>query len=157
MIAGAQDPGGRLIVRRLRFVEFMELLEFSHLRFEEPAGMAQPALIGTQEWRCRVECDASDTSDIYVCSTLEALHNAVLVPEDAELDIDATSGGKVRLRAVAKQGPARPRPPWVRVDLHTLIHRVMVAGAAPAHLYELVRHLVMTRLWIEVGRVTAPE
>ncbi len=152
-ISAIARPREQVLMRRLPFIEFMELLEFSHLRFEPPEPAAGAALLGTLEWRNGPQHDAGDTSGIYVCSTLEALRDAVLSPEAAEIHIDSPARGRIRLRAIARHRSAAARPPCIRVDLSALIRRVLVPAAAPAHLYDLVRHVVMTRLWIEVARV----
>lgn len=141
------------IARRLAFVEFMELLEFSRLRFEQPETGASKTLIGTQEWLRRIERDALDTSGVYVCTTLDALHAAVLPPADTELKIDMPSRGKVRLRALFRRRDSLAPQPCLRVDIQTLIRRVLVPAGAPAHLYDLVRHVAMTRLWVDVSRL----
>lgn len=141
------------IARGLSFVELMELLEFSRLRFEAPAAGASSTLIGTQEWHLGIDADGLPPSDIYICSTLEALRDAVLPPADAELRIDTPSLDFIRLMATAR-ARATPLPqPCLRVDLQALIRRVLVAAEAPAHLYDLVRQVVMARLWIDVARV----
>lgn len=100
------------IARGLSFVELMELLEFSRLRFEAPAAGASATLIGTQEWHLGIDADGLPPSDIYICSTLEALRDAVLPPADAELRIDTPSLDFIRLMATARAGnPAAPAVP----------------------------------------------
>lgn len=150
---GACAPGddALAVARALSFVELMELLEFSCLRFEAPAPGANAALIGTQEWR-RAAGPGLDPSAVYICSTLAALKEPVLPPADADLCIDMPSTGLVRLVATLRQRPPAPPRRCLRVDLQALIRRVIVPATAPAHLYELVRHVVMARLWVEVAR-----
>nr|WP_314362654.1 hypothetical protein [uncultured Achromobacter sp.] len=150
---GDMRCGDLTVVRELPFVEFIELLEFSHLRFDPPAQGAASAPVGTQEWRRRIEGDCAQPESVYVCTTLDALHDAVLAPEDAELEIDMPCQSRVRLRTLFQQRDRAASTPCVRVDLQALIRRVLVPASAPAHLFELVRHVVMTRLWVEVARV----
>lgn len=140
------------IARGLSFVELMELLEFSRLRFEAPMAGASATLIGTQDWRRHLDGDELDPSGVYICSTLEALRDAVLPPANAELEIDMPSLDLIRLMATVRQRDIPPPQPCLRVDLQALIRRVLVPADAPAHLYDLVRHVVMARLWIEVAR-----
>ena len=71
---------------------------------------------------------------------------------DAELEIDMPSLDLIRLMATVRQRDIPPPQPCLRVDLQALIRRVLVPADAPAHLYDLVRHVVMARLWIEVAR-----
>ncbi|CAB3636719.1 MAG: hypothetical protein ACWGIK_02350 [Achromobacter pulmonis] len=141
------------IARGLSFVELMELLEFSRLRFEAPGTDACATLIGTQEWRRGVDGNALAPSAIYICSTLDALRDAVLPPADARLDIDMPSLGRVRLMATMRRQVTPLPQPCLRVDLQALVRRVLVPAEAPPHLYDLVRHVVMARLWIEVARI----
>lgn len=140
------------VARGLSFVELMELLEFSRLRFEAPMAGASATLIGTQDWRRHVDGNRLDPAGVYICSTLQALRDAVLPPANAELRIDMPSLGRIRLMATLRQRDSAPPQPWLRVDLQALIRRVLVPADAPAHLYDLVRHVVMARLWIEVAR-----
>ncbi len=147
-------PGGTLtVVRALAFVEFIELLEFSHLRFDPPTHGSTSTLVGSQEWKRQIEDETAQPGSVYVCTTLDALHHAVLAPEHAELKIDMPSESRVRLRTLSRRRPPAAEQPCVRVDLQALIRRVLVPASAPAHLFDLVRHVVMTRLWVEVGRV----
>lgn len=152
---GSSAPGddALAVAHGLSFVELMELLEFSCLRLEAPAPGDNAALIGTQEWRRTLDGSALEPSCVYICSTLAALKHAVLPPADAELRIDIPSSGQVRLMATMRRRPAAPPPRRLRVDLQTLIRRVMVPAKAPASLYELVRHVVQGRLWVEVARI----
>lgn len=150
-LTAAQDPTLG-VARGLSFVELMELLEFSRLRFEAPSAGASAALIGTQDWRRHVDGNRLDPAGVYICSTLQALRDAVLPPDNAELRIDMPSLDLIRLMATMRQHDSAPPPPWLRVDLQALIRRVLVPADAPAHLYDLVRHVVMARLWIEVAR-----
>ncbi|WP_291386923.1 MULTISPECIES: hypothetical protein [Achromobacter] len=143
------------VVRELPFEEFIELLEFSHLRFDLPKRGSTAALVGSQEWNRKIQDDASKPGSVYVCTTLDALHHAVLPPEDAELKIDMPSKSRVRLRTLSRQRVRGASQPCVRVDLQGLIRRVLVPSSAPAHLFDLVRHVVMTRLWVEVARVSS--
>ncbi|CAB3642630.1 hypothetical protein LMG26685_02083 [Achromobacter mucicolens] len=143
------------VVRELPFVEFIELLEFSHLRFDLPKRGSTATLVGSQEWNRRIQDDAADPGSVYVCTTLDALHHAVLPPEDAVLKIDMPSKSRVRLRTLSRQRVRPASQPCVRVDLQGLIRRVLVPANAPAHLFDLVRHVVMTRLWVEVARVSS--
>ena len=140
------------VARGLSFVELMELLEFSRLRFEAPMAGASATLIGTQDWRRHLD-DELDPSGVYICSTLDALRDAVLPPANAELEIDMPSLDLIRLMATMRQRDTPLPQPCLRVDLQALIRRVLVPADAPAHLYDLVRHVVMARLWIEVARV----
>ena len=157
---GLQDGHARVaghdhtlkVARALSFVELMELLEFSRLRFEAPMAGASATLIGTQDWRRHLDGDELDPSGVYICSTLEALRDAVLPPANAELEIDMPSLDLIRLMATVRQRDIPPPQPCLRVDLQALIRRVLVPADAPAHLYDLGRHVVMARLWIEVAR-----
>jgi hypothetical protein len=143
-------------VRELPFVEFIELLEFSHLRFEKPKEGATSTLVGSQEWLRHIEDDVAQPGSVYVCTTVDALRQAVLAPENAELKIDMPSDSRVRLRALSRhRGPVTSRP-CVRVDLQGLIRRVLVPASTPAHLFDLVKHVVMTRVWVDVARVSSP-
>lgn len=159
-LARQQDsnkPGGALtVVRELPFVEFIELLEFSRLRLDLPKRGAAGALVGSQEWNRKIQDDAAEPGSVYVCTTLDALHHAVLPPENAELKIDMPSKSRVRLRTLSRQRVRAASQPCVRVDLQALIRRVLVPANAPAHLFDLVRHVVVTRLWVEVARVSSP-
>lgn len=147
-------PSGTLtVVRELAFVELIELLEFSHLRFDPPLPASGSPLVGTQEWLRRIDGASSDPAAVYVCTTLDALRDAVLAPEHAELMIDMPTQGRVRLRALSKPPGQAALQACVRVDLRALIRRVLVPASAPAHLFELVKHVVMTRLWVEVARI----
>lgn len=154
--AGDKPYGALTVVRELPFAEFIELLEFSHLRFDLPKKGSTSTLVGSQEWRRQIEDDGAQPGSVYVCTTLDALHHAVLAPENAELKIDMPSQSCVRLRTVSRQRGRKAPLPCVRVDLQALIRRVLVPASAPAHLFELVRHVVMTRLWVEVARVSSP-
>lgn len=154
-VGGKQPDEALTVMRELPFVEFIELLEFSHLRFDTPKrGSTQ--LVGSQEWRRQIEDDGAQPGSVYVCTTLDALHHAVLAPDDAELKIDMPSKSRVRLRTLSRQRGRTATQPCVRVDLQALIRRVLVPANAPAHLFDLVRHVVMTRLWVEVARVSSP-
>lgn len=144
------------VVRELPFVEFIELLEFSHLRFDLPDKGATSSLVGSQEWRRQIDDDCAQPGSVYVCTTLDALHHAVLAPEHAELKIDMPCQSRVRLRTLFRQRASASAQPCVRVDLQALIRRVLVPASAPAHLFDLVKHVVMTRLWVEVARVSSP-
>jgi len=147
--------GAQTVVRALPFVEFIELLEFSHLRFDLPEHGSTTTLVGSQEWLRDIREESAQPGSVYVCTTLDALHQAVLAPDNAELSIDMPSDSRVRLRALSRQrGRAAPEP-CVRVDLQTLIRRVLVPASAPAHLFDLVRRVVMTRLWVDVARVSS--
>lgn len=151
---GGDEPCGALtVVRGLPFVEFIELLEFSHLRLDLPKRGSTSVLVGSQEWRRQIEGEPPQPGSIYVCTTLDALQHAVLAPENAELKIDMPSQSRVRLRTLSRQHGRGASQPCVRVDLQALIRRVLVPASAPAHLFDLVRHVVMTRLWVEVARV----
>lgn len=54
------------IARGLSFVELMELLEFSRLRFEAPAAGASATLIGTQEWHLGIDADGLPLRHLYL-------------------------------------------------------------------------------------------
>ncbi|MCD0500562.1 hypothetical protein LP085_27185 [Achromobacter sp. MY14] len=145
------EPGALTVVRELAFVELIELLEFSHLRLDASAQGSGTAWVGTQEWQRRIDGKSSAPGAVYVCTTVEALRDAVLAPEHAELKIDMPTQSRVRLRTLStRQGASQA---CLRVDLQALIRRVLVPASAPAHLFELVKHVVMTRLWVEVARV----
>ena len=154
---GGNRPRGTVsVVRQLPFVEFIELLEFSHLRFEMPKKGSTSTLVGSQEWLRQIEDDVAQPGSVYVCTTVDALRQAVLPPENAQLKIDMPSDSRVRLRALSqRRGPLASRP-CVRVDLQALIRRVLVPASAPEHLFDLVKHVVMTRVWVEVARVSSP-
>ncbi len=148
---GDEPRGPLMVIRELAFVELIELLEFSRLRLDAPIQGAGTPWVGTQEWLRRIEGESSDPGAVYVCTTLDALHDAVLAPEHAELKIDMPTQSRVRLRTLStRQGVSQA---CLRVDLQALIRRVLVPASAPAHLFDLVKHVVMTRLWVEVARV----
>ncbi|AZS77035.1 hypothetical protein ELS24_00480 [Achromobacter spanius] len=148
---GDEPRGALTVVRELAFVELIELLEFSHLRLDASPQEAGTAWVGTQEWQRRIDGESSAPGAVYVCTTLDALHDAVLAPEHAELKIDMPTQSRVRLRTLStRQGASQA---CLRVDLQALIRRVLVPTSAPTHLFELVKHVVMTRLWVEVARV----
>lgn len=138
------------LMRPLRFTELMELLEFSQLRLDEPAAGHAPGVIGVQDWWCGPAPPASP--DLYVCSTLGALRSAILPPANAQLHIEIGPREGVSLQVV-QPGDQPPRQPCLLVDLPGLIQGVLVPAHAPSHLYALIRHVVMTRLWVEVSRV----
>ncbi len=152
---GNVPRGALTVVRELPFAEFIELLEFSHLRFDVPERRSTATLVGSQEWCRQIEDEAAKPGSVYVCTTLDALQHAVLAPEDAELKIDMPSKTRVRLRTLSRQRGRAALQPCVRVDLQALIRRVLVPSSAPAHLFDLVKHVVMTRLWVEVARVSS--
>lgn len=113
-------------------------------------------MVGSQEWLRQIEDDVAQPGSVYVCTTVDALRQAVLAPENAQLKIDMPSDSRVRLRALSqRRGPLASRP-CVRVDLQALIRRVLVPASAPEHLFDLVKHVVMTRVWVEVARVSSP-
>lgn len=145
-------------MRPLAFVELMELLEFNLLRFDSPDdtpadARSDPALVGVQDWMCEAPEHELPPSDVYVCSTLGALQQALLPPEDTQLRIDIQPENTVRLQAI--QHTELPTAPLssLRVDLPALIQRVLVPAGTPTSLYELVQHVVKTRLWVDVSRV----
>ncbi|OZI40419.1 hypothetical protein CEG14_01230 [Bordetella genomosp. 1] len=143
------------VVRKIPFVELVELLEFNRLRFDVVGSSKRSALLGVQEWQCGV-CDeqASPPDGVYVCSTVEALQKAVLPPDDTQLQIDLSSKRRIKLRALkAHARGGSPRPTSLRVDVQALISKVLVPAQAPAHLFEIVKHVVVSRLWVEVARV----
>ncbi|CAB5511981.1 hypothetical protein LMG26857_01270 [Achromobacter anxifer] len=116
------------LMRKLAFVELMELLEFSVLRLDRPqAGRPGPApegLIGTQDWwfapassacapahAADAEGSDTDTPDaaapdvaVYVCSSQAALREAVLPDGDTQLDFGrlAGEGGAARAGDAAR-------------------------------------------------------
>lgn len=105
------------LMRKLAFVELMELLEFSVLRLDRPqAARPGPAgLIGTQDWWfpsapsvCAL--DGVDTPDaaapdiaVYVCSSPAALKDAVLPDGYTQLGFRrlASEAGSVRAKDAA--------------------------------------------------------
>ncbi|SAI69472.1 Uncharacterised protein [Bordetella ansorpii] len=166
---GPDSSASVRVMRCLPFLELMELLEFSRLRLDPPAvapTRAPGMVLGTQEWLCPDAADAlpaTQAFDVYVCSTLAALHDAVLPPDDTQLHFDmsahagtappASRAHRVRLCAVASARPRRKRTlPYLRVDLGTLIQRIVVPARMPANVFELVQQVVRTRLWIDVAR-----
>ena len=166
---GPKSSAGVCVMRRLPFLELMELLEFSRLRLDPPAAAPTRAtglVLGTQDWLCPDAAGtlpATEAFDVYVCSTLAALHDAVLPPDDTRLHFDMSTHAQtaptasrthhVRLCAVASARPRRKRAlPYLRVDLGTLIQRIVVPAKVPAHVFELVQQVVRTRLWIDVAR-----
>ncbi|WP_454691414.1 hypothetical protein [Achromobacter aloeverae] len=166
-VAAATVP----MVRRLPFVELMELLEFDRLRLDPPpAGRRGPAgrgTIGTQEWlrSGATACAApARESDVYICSTLMALHESILPPDDALLHFDVVGSDagppenfsidRVRIRMVGSVR-ARHRRPLLRVDLRSLIQQVLVPPASAPDLFELVQRVVRSRIWVDVIRSNA--
>ncbi len=118
------------LMRKLAFVELMELLEFSVLRLDRPQtgrpGPAPAGLIGTQDWwfaPASPACAPADAPDaaapdaaVYVCSSQAALKEAVLPDGDTQLDFGrlAGEGGPARgedaargLRLYAMADPGR--------------------------------------------------
>ncbi|VGO10896.1 hypothetical protein AMB3_3084 [plant metagenome] len=152
-------------MRGLSFVELIEMLEFSRLRLDPPVAKQcrrDRPVIGTQEWmlstrpRKRVEPSA-----VYVCSTLTSLHESLLPPEDAMLDFSVPTNPtpaarslrdkRMQLFALARRsGTERPSLPYLRVDLASLIQRVIVPKEAPPDLFELVDRVVRARIWVDV-------
>jgi len=145
------------VVRPLPFVELMELLEFSRLRLEhdsEPDSLSRgAAVVGSQDWIRATDEKSFDAADVYVCSTVGALQDAALLPENTQLRIKVASKG-VRLQALQRRPLDKLKQmPCLRVDLPALIHRVIVPEKIPAHLFELIRHVVLARIWVDVVRV----
>lgn len=155
------------IVRRLPFVELMELLEFDRLRLDPPVrasgAEARREVIGTQEWLRPEVTPAADAreSDVYICSTLKALRESILPPDGALLHFDLAGSAvprperfsidRVRIRMV---GSARARrwQPRLRVDLRALIQKVWVPATSAPDLFELVQRVVSSRIWVDVIR-----
>ena len=143
-----------VVVRKIPFVELVELLEFNRLRFDTVGHSTQGPLLGVQAWSCGVVSEQDQHDGVYVCSTLGALQQAVLPPDDTELQIDVSSRNRIELRALeAGMLRSSSRPTCLRVDIQALINKVLVPSHAPAHLYEIVKHVVVSRLWVEVARV----
>ena len=146
------------VMRPFPFVELVELLEFNRLRLDAPqtdttAGNGDP-IVGTQDWLLGGADSAADNCDVFVCSTVGALQHALFPPEDTQLRIDMSTENRLQVRAVQ---PATQRSDddstWLRVDIHALIRRVLVPATAPAHLYDLIKHIVVARLWVDVARL----
>lgn len=167
---------GAGLTRRLAFIELMELLEFNVLRLDPPGGLpaAPPGdLIGTLDWWLgrSVEPPSARAGPIedhavYICSTTRALRQAVLPADDTLVhlaDAAETAGPLpgaqgVRLYATARAPRVRPpasadaRPPYLRVDLTTLLSRVVVPARLPQHMFELIQSVVRSRVWVDVVR-----
>ncbi|MFJ1301855.1 hypothetical protein ACILG0_17960 [Pseudomonadota bacterium AL_CKDN230030165-1A_HGKHYDSX7] len=142
------------VVRKIPFVELVELLEFNRLRFDVVGSSQKSPLLGVQEWTCGVHDEQAHPDGVFVCSTLDAIQKAVLPPEDTQLQIDVSSKRGIKLRALKSDGArGAPRPTSLRVDVQALISKVLVPAHAPAHLFELIKHVVVSRLWVEVARV----
>lgn len=142
------------VVRKIPFVELVELLEFNRLRFDVVGSSQRSPLLGVQEWTCDFRDEQSHPDGVYVCSTLDAIQKAVLPPEDTQLQIDVSSKKGIKLRALKSDAASgASRPTSLRVDVQALISKVLVPAHAPAHLFELIKHVVVSRLWVEVARV----
>lgn len=171
------------VMRKLAFIELMELLEFSVLRLDSPQACrpepARAGLIGTLDWwfsaspaECASACaDASDVA-VYICSSTAALKEAVLPDGDTLLDFGRLAGearpmravGEARgLRLYATAHPGRrgeervgaARQVTLRVDLKALLSRVVVPAQVPQHMFELVASVVRSRVWVDVVRPQA--
>ncbi|MGE8687955.1 MAG: hypothetical protein ACN6PJ_12515 [Achromobacter sp.] len=171
------------VMRKLPFIELMELLEFSVLRLDSPQACrpepARAGLIGTLDWwfwtspgECAsARADASDVA-VYICSSTAALKEAVLPDGDTLLDFGrlagearpVRAGGEARgLRLYASAFPGRrgrgragaADRATLRVDLKALLSRVVVPARVPQHLFELVASLVRSRVWVDVVRPQA--
>jgi hypothetical protein len=157
------------IARSLSFVELIDLLEFSRLRLDPPTSVQSRRnhpVIGTQEWMLPGSPRGKrDPSDIYVCSTVDCLHDSLLPPDGALLDFSLSDptpearprpGKRLRLFALARsERPAPPALPYLRVDLQSLIRKVIVPKEAPKELFELVERVVRARIWVDVQHGTA--
>ena len=166
------------VLRAIPFVELMDLLEFSRLRLEAPLhpvahDLIQASVIGTQDWIYAGQDDipavaTGDTADIYICSTTDALLQAVLPGDETLVRVDPvvryrhdidTDRSLTALRGITlslatlSDGAPDPGPQhYVRVDLNALISRVIVAPGVDADLFELVNRVVRSRIWVDVSR-----
>ncbi|WP_454673479.1 hypothetical protein [Achromobacter pestifer] len=172
-------PVGSDLMRRLAFIELMELLEFSVLRLDSPAYGARASrdagLIGTLDWWFPdpqppqdAHAQSLEGHTVYIFSTAAALRDAVLPSDDTVVHFDSpadvcapgpdgeTSGirmvAKTRGKSVAAPRPQAGRPPFLRVDVNTLLRRVVVPRGLPQHLFDVVSSLVRSRVWVDVVR-----
>jgi len=158
------------VARRLSFVDLVDLLEFSRLKVDPPARRAAAVrggtVIGTLDWVPPGQwrgCADAGASDVYVCSTVAALQDAILLPKGTWLHVapgparpkgssSRASAGTVRIQALRAGRHDRQSDPYLFVDLNALVRRVVVPAGAPPRLFELVKRVVMARVWVDVVR-----
>jgi len=161
------------IARRLPFIDLIDLLEFSRIKLDAPGmawGSGSHPVVGVQSWMI-VDSPAEmlSTSDVLLYSTVDALQQALLPPEGTGLAFELYAPAKdveypsqeLRIQLVSdprRTGTLNYGFHYLKVDLAALVQEVSVSADAPKAMFELVRHVVKSKVWIDVslGAMRAP-